>query len=163
MIALDRKTDRFIARFDQTPCANCPLAERCPTKPLRRNRGRALRFSQKDYRVARRRQNQKKAQASDRNLRSAVEATVRSVKHPFGNGKLPVRGKRRVSMMMIASAAMTNVRRIWRYRRVKKAAENTQLTGKHASKPAASFCFWRFLRPFFRFQATLAQYQPAVA
>jgi len=60
-------------------------------------------------------------------LRSAVEATVRSLKHPFGNGKLPVRGRPRMSMMMVASAAMTNIRRIWRGQQDKAAkmlAEN---------------------------------------
>lgn len=49
------------------------------------------------------------------NLRSAVEATVRSVKHPFPAGQLPVRGQFRVACMMIASAAVANVRRIQRY------------------------------------------------
>jgi hypothetical protein len=49
------------------------------------------------------------------NLRSAVEASVRSLKHPFPAGKLPVRGKFRVTCMIIGSAAMTNVRRIQRY------------------------------------------------
>jgi hypothetical protein len=37
---------------------------------------------------------------------------VRSVKHPFRAGKLPVRGKFRVACMLLRSAAMTNVRRI---------------------------------------------------
>ena len=60
------------------------------------------------------------------NRRSAIEATVRSVKHPFRQGKLPVRGRIRVSMMLVASAAMTNVRRIWRYYFTKKATEMTQ-------------------------------------
>jgi len=51
---------------------------------------------------------------SGHNLRSAVEATVRSVKHPF-RGKLPVRGKFRMASMMLASALMVNVRRIHAY------------------------------------------------
>lgn len=53
--------------------------------------------------------------ASGQNLRAAAESTMRSVKHPFRNGKLPVRGKPRVSMTVIASAAMTNIRRIHRH------------------------------------------------
>ena len=48
-------------------------------------------------------------------MRAAVEATVREVKHPFPDGKLPVRGKFRMTCMLIGSAAMTNVRRIQRY------------------------------------------------
>jgi len=71
-----------------------------------------LRFRQRDFNVARRGQHLRHAQTSGRNLRSAVEATVRSVKHPFGSDKPPVRGHPRVSMMMLASAAMCIVRRI---------------------------------------------------
>lgn len=107
------KAKRFTARFDADACAGCPLLAKCPTKPLKRKpQYRILRFDQQQVNVAHRRHNQRQAKASKHNLRSAVEATVRSVKHPF-RGKLPVRGQPRVSMMMIASAAMSNIRRIW--------------------------------------------------
>ena len=59
-------------------------------------------------------------------LRAAVEATVRSVKHPFGNGKVSVRGKARVSMIVIGSAAMGNVRRIYRYQIARRKAEEVE-------------------------------------
>ena len=91
------------------------------------------------------------------------EATVRSVKHPFGNGKLPVRGKGRVSMMLIASAAMTNVRRIWRYQRAKNEVEGSQTMGEYAQKQAGHFCFSAYLRSFFCFQVPPATYLSAVA
>jgi len=65
--------------------------------------------------VALRRQRMADVRASRQNLRAAVEATVRSIKHPFGNGKMPVRGQPRVSIVMLGSAAMSNVRRIHRY------------------------------------------------
>jgi hypothetical protein len=110
-----RADGRFTARFDANICVGCPLLEKCPTRPLKRKpQHRILRFDQQQVNVAHRHENQRQAKASGHNLRSAVEATVRSVKHPFGNGKLPVRGRPRMSMMMVASAAMTNVRRIWR-------------------------------------------------
>ena len=66
-------------------------------------------------RAAKRRRDYLAHQDRSHNLRSAVEATVRSVKHPFPAGKLPVRGQFRVTCMAIASAATTNVRRIQRY------------------------------------------------
>jgi hypothetical protein len=39
------------------------------------------------------------------------------VTHPFGGqaGKLPVRGQIRVTQMLICSAPVVNLRRIWRY------------------------------------------------
>ena len=158
-----QKEDRFTALFDQATCQTCPLLPKCPTERLRRKPKRVLRFNQKQVYVARRCENQRKAKASGRNLRSAVEATVRSVKHPFGNGKLPVRGKRRVSMMIIASAAMTNVRRIWRYKTAENGAENSKITEKQEPKQADSTCFSRWRRSFVRFQKTQRLYQPLAA
>jgi hypothetical protein len=106
--------------------------------------------------------NQKKAKASGRNLRSAVETTVRSLKHPFGNGKLPVRGKVRVSKMMIASAAMTNARRIWRYQTLQNASENAQKLVENSFKQALYFTIWAFLFPFFQLFTTRTQYSSVV-
>jgi len=75
-------------------------------------------------------------------LRSAVEATVREVKHPFPAGKLPVRGKFRMTCMLIGSAAMTNVRRIQRYRTAKQEQEikGKETTRKAEDHKVNSFC-----------------------
>ena len=154
-----RKSDRFTAHFDQAICETCPFATKCPTKKVKRKSKRVLRFSQKEVNIAHRCENQRKAKASGRNLRSAVEASVRSVKHPFGNGKLPVRGKRRMSMMMVSSAAMDNVRRIWRY----SMAKNSKIETGNAPNRPVSNCFRAFLRPILRFQVTPKQYQPLAA
>jgi hypothetical protein len=119
-----RSRDRYLAYFSLEQCDGCPFAEKCPAKPLGRRPKRALRFSKQPLNVARRRQLAAQAKASGKNLRSAVEATVRSVKHPFRNGKVPVRGQPRVSMLLIASAAMINVRRICRYLQDKNQPES---------------------------------------
>ena len=76
--------------------------------------------------VAHRRQRNAQARASRQNLRSAVEATIRSIKLPFNDDQLPVRGRFRVNCMLIGSAALTNVRRINRYlnSRTQPKAEN---------------------------------------
>lgn len=154
------KSGRFTARFDADECAGCPLLECCPTKRLKRKPAyRILRFDQQQVNVAHRRENQRTAKASGRNLRSAVEATVRSVKHPFRSGKLPVRGKPRISMLLLASAAMINVRRIWRYQREKNEAEFTQNGANTAPHQAASLCFRTFSRPFFRLFETQLCYR----
>ncbi len=158
-----RKALRFTALFDSVACETCPLRAQCPTKPLRRKPDRVLRFSQQQVNVAHRCENQRQAKASGRNLRSAVEATVRSVKHPFRNGKLPVRGQRRVSMMIVASAAMTNVRRIWRCQVAKRATENAQMAGKPVPKQAVHFGFRAFLCLFFRSFAAHSSDQLAAA
>lgn len=123
-----RGEDRYTARFDAEQCEQCPLRDLCPTQPLKRQPQQVLRFSKRDITVARRR---RRSRQRPHNLRPAVEATVRSIKHPFRNGKLPVRGLIRVSMTMVASASMVNVRRIWRHQtnqQAEKGSSHTPLT-----------------------------------
>jgi len=163
-VVATRTPGRFTARFEADRCAGCPLIDHCPTQRLKRKpQYRILRFDQQQVNVAHRRENQRQAKATGRNLRSAVEATVRSVKHPFRQGKLPVRGKPRVSMMLVASATMTNVRRIWRYQMAKNEVELTQNRANNAPNQADLLCFRAFLRPFFRWFETQSIYQPVAA
>jgi len=152
-VAPGRKGGRYLAAFDSSVCADCPLREQCPTKPLARRAENVLRFSQQDVNVALRRQRCADERASQRHLRPAVEATIRAVKHPFGNGKVPVRGRRRVSMLIIGSAAMNNVRRIYRYQRSQDEAgrpgeESRKARWGGGEQPVLSFCasLWTRLR-----------------
>ena len=133
----------FVAHFDPHTCQACPLLERCPARPGKRDRRHHLRFTQAQARSAeRRRQSQAHAQGSQ-NLRAAVEATVRSVKHPFPAGKLPVRGKFRMTCLIIASAAMTNVRRIQRFTAAKTKPQQAK-SGGQARPQAAQDSFFAF-------------------
>jgi len=111
------RTSGYFARFQPEICAACPfqLAQRCRAKPQVRDPRYFIDFTLQEVRVAQRRRDYLAHRQSDHNLRAAVEATVRSVKHPFPAGKLPVRGKFRVSCVVIASAMFVNVRRIWRF------------------------------------------------
>ena len=110
-----RKPLRYCAAFESPDCEGCSFADQCPTRSLKSKPENILRFSQQELDLALRRKRSADARASKQNLRSAVEATVRAIKHPFGNGKVPVRGKSRVSIVVIGSAAMNNVRQIDRY------------------------------------------------
>jgi hypothetical protein len=107
----------FLAHFAPEVCAQCPLqrAAMCRAKPRQRDPRFTLSFTQEEVFRAQRRRRYRAFLTSATNLRAAVEATVRSVKHPFRNGKVPVRGHFRVTCMVVASAAMCNVRRIHRY------------------------------------------------
>jgi hypothetical protein len=142
-----RNRDRYLAYFSFEECKGCPFAADCPAKPLKRRPKRALRFSTQQQQVARRRQLSTRAKESGHNLRAAVESTVRSIKHPFRNGKVPVRGQPRVSMMIMGSAAMTNVRRICRYLQDKNKPESRK-TSKISPSDTLVFqfskCIWHF-------------------
>ncbi len=156
-ITTGRKEGCYRAAFDSSGCESCPLHDQCPTDPLKRRPENVLRFSQQDVNVALRRQRCADERASERHLRPAVEATVRAIKHPFGNGKVPVRGNPRVGMLMIGTSAMNNVRQIHRYqrsqketgraeKRIQKAAESAQ------RQPVFSFfaSLWTQLRACLR-------------
>jgi len=114
-----RRGPRHSAYFSQAGCEGCPLTDQCPTDVLRRRPVRALHVTTRQIQIARLRQRSQHAYTAEGNLRAAIESTVRSLKHPFGGraGKLPVRGQRRVAMVVVSTALMVNLRRIWRYER----------------------------------------------
>jgi len=110
------RTTGLQARFDPEVCSACPFHQegRCRAKPQKRDRRYLIAFTRKEIQVAQRRKEFLEHQDCGQNLRAAVEATVRSVKHPFRAGKLPVRGQFRITCMIIASTIHVNVRRIHR-------------------------------------------------
>jgi hypothetical protein len=115
------RTTGYLARFDPAICQTCPFAlhDRCRAKPGKKDPAFKLSFTQQEVNWARRRRRYEESHQPGKNPRAAIEAAVWSVKHPFPAGKLPVRGLFRVTCMVIASAAMANLRSVWRYRQQK--------------------------------------------
>ncbi len=139
----------FVAHFTAEVCSTCPLVSKCPAQPGKRDPCRHVRFTQAEAHASERRRRSQEQQKEGRNLRAAVEATVRSVKHPFPAGKLPVRGKFRVACLLIGSAAVSNVRRIQRYLQAKAKDEISQGAAPGAEKrnqKQAGDSFWAFAR-----------------
>ena len=112
------QTSGRFARFPAEVCATCPfqLEERCRAKPQKQDPRYFIYFTLQEMRVALRRKAYLAYKQGEHNLRAAVEATVRSVKHPFPAGKLPVRGKFRMTCMLIAAVIFVNVRRISKFK-----------------------------------------------
>jgi hypothetical protein len=140
------RTTGYIARFAPAICQTCPFAlqDRCRAKPSKKDPAFKLSFTQQEVNWARRRRRFEETHQPGKNPRAAVEAAVWSVKHPFPAGKLPVRGRFRVTCMVIASAAMSNLRTILRYAQKK--------TSQH-HPPASAFdafflASWQWLRSF---------------
>lgn len=135
----------FVAHFEPTVCQACPLMERCPARAGKRDKRHHLRFTLPEVQMAQRRRRSRECQKEGRNLRAAVESTVRSVKHPFPAGKLPVRGRFRVTCLVIGSAAVTNLRRIHRYLEAKMEVEEQQKKASEQQRSdqegAGSFIF----------------------
>lgn len=122
------RKNSYGAHFELAACQTCPLAAACPAKPGHRDPRWHMRFTQAQANVAQRRKRNQIHLEEGRNLRAAVEATVRQVKHPFPAGKLPVRGQFRVTCMVIGSAIMSNIRRIQRYKALKTQQNNQEIT-----------------------------------
>lgn len=166
-VSLSRQQKSYLAHFDLTKCQDCPLLKenKCLAQAGKQSDPRLrLSFTLPEAQASQRRRqcNISKLQAG--NLRAAVEATVRSVKLPFPEAQLPVRGQFRVTCMLVGSAAVANVRRIQRYLQAKtqaKADKNLQNCAQDTS--AASFLasirgfFTRFLRPFLANRPVFAQ------
>ena len=133
------RTTGWQAHFDPVICSTCPfhLSERCRAAPHKRDPRYLIDFTSTEVQVAKRRKEHLGHQRDGHNLRSAVEATVRSVKCRFPAGKLPVRGRFRVACMAIASAATANVRRIQRYLVAKtKAAQAAKNPSGEPNRPS---------------------------
>lgn len=143
-----RTVGNHLADFDAALCQACPWVGKCPTDPKKLRPARVLYVKTSQVRVARMRQRATWARKPGNNWRAAIESTVRSVTHPFGGqaGKLPVRGKCRVSQMILSSALMVNLRRIWRHER--------ELAEKRAQDlPSLLFSCWLRQKSSFRDRA----------
>jgi hypothetical protein len=150
-VELGQKKKGFIARFSVPVCQTCPYqqAGQCPTRLRKRVPFYGLYFMEYRLRVTLRRQQNALFMKTKQNLRSAVEATVRSVKHPFPKGKLPVRGRFRIFCMLIGSATMNNVRQIQRHL-AKQIRSKTESKGENLSQDSFFVSIWRRFQSFLR-------------
>lgn len=150
-VELGQKKKGFIARFSVSVCQTCPYqqAQQCPTRLRKRIPFYGLYFKDYRLRVTRRRQQNAIFMKTKQNLRSAVEATVRAVKHPFPKGKLPVRGRFRIFCMLIGSATMNNVRQIQRHL-ARQIRSKTESKGKNPSLNSFFVSIWRRFQSFLR-------------
>lgn len=144
----------FTAQFAREGCESCPFLtdQRCRVH-WRQCLGKyQLEFTQEEVDAAQRRRRCHQYHQAGVNVRAAVEATMRCLKHPWPGGKLPVRGRIRMTDLLVGSAAMTNIRRITRFRMLKKTQPATEnLQNPHPQLFAQFFFVLRLaLQPFHR-------------
>ena len=142
------KQGALVADFGSPGCEACPfhLNHLCRAKAGKRDARFHLDFNLHEARVAHRRRLKKDQERSGHNLRAAVEATMRVIKHPFPAGKLPVRGLFRVSCMILGSALMANVRSITRYEYSQQKQERQHTKDQTQSQDAPETVLPSFLR-----------------
>ncbi len=138
--ASEAATSAQTASPNPTPADTSSLPQKADPPPV-------LYFSQQQVDLALRRQRSAQLRTQDKNPRAAIEATMGALKRPFGNDKVPVRGKFRVGMVMIGSAAMVNLRRIWRFQ-VKQRNENAKNKQEAFSRSPLFLFFYRQIATF---------------
>lgn len=107
-----RKEGRWVVRFEEDACKACPFFQKeCRVEPRKRG-GPTLLITTRAIQVAVLRQ---RITNENNGIRAGVEATIRSVKHVFAGGKLPVRGLIRSQMVVLGSAMLVNVHRLAHY------------------------------------------------
>lgn len=125
--------ERFIARFDPAVCASCPFFNQ-ECRVQQRRAGPTFYVQLRSIQAAIQRQN---LRPEDKPIRAVVEATIRSLKHPFPGGKLPVRGLIRATMVICCSAMMVNLRRLHAYRQAQAAQERAVQLAQSIAVPVS--------------------------
>lgn len=160
MGTLTTEAKGYTLYFDAAICRACPLLaeQRCRARRVKSDKTRYnWAFSRKEFLWAQRRKRYQQLKQQVSNPRTAVEATVRSLKHPFPDSHLPVRGRFRVTCVLVASAAMINIRRIWRYLLGKEQGKAAEAAEVETSMITLASAFripglpGRFVKPCFSF------------
>lgn len=108
--AVKKKKTRHTAVFDSSCCSGCPNQEQCPVKPGKRNH--RLHYTEKDYRLAKRRAYEQTDEFKDRyRWRSGVEATMSEYDRRTGVKRLRVRGLKAVRFCATLKATGINLLR----------------------------------------------------
>lgn len=105
---------RFLVHFDRSQCAGCPLLINCPVTVQKKQA--VLAFSQPEVVSSQRRREQEtKAFKERNNIRAGIESTNAEMKTRHGMGRVRVRRKRRVELVMFFKALGCNIKRMVEY------------------------------------------------
>jgi hypothetical protein len=133
-------------------CSACTLQQQCPVRPNVKNTHFFLTVTQKQAAAAQRFRRFCQTKAQARALRTAIEATAFQLTHNMPHDKVPVRGRFRVTNVVLCSALALNARRIDRYLKDKQRGKFTQKKRRSVDSSAV-LCFFQALgcslsRPF---------------
>ena len=124
-VSYKKKTKRFSARFDLDQCTSCPHVDRCPVQPGKKNY--YLRYSDKDHRLAVRRQQENTEEFVDTyRWRAGVEATMSQYDALTGVKRLRVRGIKAVRYCATLKAAGLNIIRAAAARKARRRARRAE-------------------------------------
>jgi hypothetical protein len=120
-----KKTHRYSARFDLEHCTSCPHVGQCPVVAGKKNY--FLRYSDKDYRLAERRQFEASEEFIDiYRYRAGVEATMSQYDALTGVKRLRVRGLKAVRYCATLKAAGLNLLRAASVRKARRRSQRAE-------------------------------------
>ena len=120
-----KKTQRYSARFDLKACTSCPHVDRCPAVAGKKNY--FLRYSDKDYRLAKRRQYEANEEFIDiYRYRAGIEATMSQYNALTGVKRLRVRGLKAVRYCATLKAAGVNLLRAASVRKARRRSQRAE-------------------------------------
>lgn len=113
-----KNVKRRKAVFDYKMCLQCPLNDKCSSKIQGTKRNVAKRvwyFADEKIRLQKRMQNVNSIPQERRMLRANVEATVKELKRGIRNGKVRLRGQKRIMIYLSMTSLAVNLTRIHKY------------------------------------------------
>lgn len=113
-----KNAKRHKAVFDYEKCLQCPLNDKCKSRIMGvkiNHPKRTWYFSEEKIRLHKRQQNINLIPENRRKLRANVEATVKEVKRGIKNGKVRLRGQKRIMFYLSLTSIAVNLTRIHKY------------------------------------------------
>ncbi len=157
-IQVSPKGKTFRLCFDPTTCTSCPFypQHQCPVELRKDQTACQLTVPKERAASSQRRRRFEQTKDTARALRPAVEATMFQVTCHMPADKVPVRGRFRVTKVVLCSALAVNAKRIDRYLKDKQRGKFTKKRRQRgASSPLWRFCQTLgqlFCRPFSLFR-----------
>ncbi|MGH9993377.1 MAG: transposase, partial [Nitrososphaera sp.] len=113
-VSLEQSERRFLVHFERSQCEGCSLLANCPVTLQKKYA--VLAFSQPEVVSSQRRREQEtKAFKERNNIRAGIESTNAEMKTRHGMGRLRVRGKPRVELVLFFKALGCNIKRMVNY------------------------------------------------
>jgi hypothetical protein len=110
----EQSARRFLVHFDRLQCKGCSRLTNCPVTLQKKQA--VLAFSQPQVVSSQRRREQETEAFKERNnIRAGIESTNAEMKTRHGMGRLRVRGKPRVELVIFFKALGCNVKRMVKY------------------------------------------------
>jgi len=112
----EESSNKVEIHFDQQTCEDCSLFSRCPAKLNREENAYVLKANLVKVNIEQRRRFEASEEFSSRyDIRAGIEATNSELKRKHGMGRLRIRGRPRVELVVFMKTLACNIKRMVRH------------------------------------------------